>query len=289
MLSRKTVLYAVLLGVFILKRRWVMRLFRKMKYSEAEWETRVELAALYRLAQKMGLDEGIYNHITARVPGEEALLINAFGLRHDEITASNLLKIDMKGNILDGGSLSCSRVNSAGLVIHSAVHEARPDLHCVVHHHEKSCVALASSNGWMVTTQQAAIIDPYVSKKVHEYEGIAVCEEEKTTLVENLGTKRILMLKNHGALIGGATVAEAFELTRIFDMACTQLCHQLMTVGGVRSRLEVVTPEIIVQTERRLKEFQAGSAKIGNKVGALEFQAEIRKLKLNRHDRSFSS
>eukprot|EP01061_Rhynchopus_euleeides_P008577 TRINITY_DN17723_c0_g1_i2.p1 TRINITY_DN17723_c0_g1~~TRINITY_DN17723_c0_g1_i2.p1 ORF type:complete len:287 (+),score=141.12 TRINITY_DN17723_c0_g1_i2:60-920(+) len=276
MRTRSWVLAVVVLGVLYANKARLLRMLRRAKYSSAEWETRVQLAALYRLAAKLGLDELIYNHITARVPNQDALLINGFGLRHDEITASNLVKINLKGEIIDAGSAGNARVNLAGLVIHSAVHEARHDLGCVLHHHDKSSVGVASAKcGFVVTSQQAAIVKPYVSEARHEYEGIAVEDPEKQRLKENLGDKQILLMKNHGALVCGKTIPEAFVLTWTFDMACKQQAHHMAMVGGDMDKIEAVSEGVVADTAKRLQRFRENTK---SPAWELDFAAALRTL-----------
>eukprot|EP00163_Fabomonas_tropica_P006628 TRINITY_DN1619_c0_g1_i1.p1 TRINITY_DN1619_c0_g1~~TRINITY_DN1619_c0_g1_i1.p1 ORF type:complete len:227 (-),score=8.94 TRINITY_DN1619_c0_g1_i1:352-1032(-) len=182
------------------------------KYSLAEQELRIKLAAAYRIVARLGWDEIIYNHISVRVPAdigntaEDTFLLNPFGLRYDEITASSLVKVDLGGNIVDPGNTEWG-VNFAGFVIHSALHQARADVNCVMHTHEANVTAVASLKcGLMPLTQNAQICGPVA---YHEYEGLAVSLEERERLVNDLGDKEILFLRNHGVVTASGTIEAA--------------------------------------------------------------------------------
>ncbi|WP_028079958.1 class II aldolase/adducin family protein [Solimonas soli] len=186
--------------------------------SAAEWQARVDLAAAYRLVALFGWDDLVFTHISARVPGEDGrFLINPYGWLFDEITASSLVKIDLAGNkVMD----SPHAVNPAGFTIHSAIHAARPDAHCVMHTHSLNGVAVsAQKQGVLPISQQATIV--LASLAYHDYEGIALRDEEKPRLVADFGDKNFLMLRNHGLLTVGATPADAFLFMYVFEAACT--------------------------------------------------------------------
>ncbi len=184
--------------------------------TEAEWQARVDLAACYRLAARAGWDDLIYTHISARVPGpEHHFLINPFGLAFDEITASSLVKIDLEGAIVGDTPHS---VNKAGFVIHSAIHEARPDLTCVMHLHTEAGMALSMLRDGLLPLSQHAMRF-YGRIGYHEYEGIALDEDEKKRLVADLGPHRALVLRNHGFLTAGGSVAEAYVLMFYLEKA----------------------------------------------------------------------
>lgn len=175
--------------------------------SQQEWLTRTELAAAYRLMVMHGWDDLIYTHISARIPGTEDLLINAFGLAFDEITASNLVKIDVEGNIIQE---DCPfDINPAGFTIHSAVHKARPEAQCCLHLHHTDAIAVAScEQGLLPYSQYAAFALASIS--YHEYEGLAVDHDEIKRLQEDLGNANFMLLRNHGALTMGVTIGDAF-------------------------------------------------------------------------------
>lgn len=185
--------------------------------SPAEWETRIDLAACYRLCALYGWDDGIYTHISAAVPGEpEHYLINPFGLRFDEIRASNLVKIDAGGNIV---CRSQHPVNRQGFILHAAVHAARGDAACVMHLHNPHGIAIGM--------QEAGLqpLSPYALRfhgtlAYHDYEGLDMSPAEQARLTGNLGRHPAMLLRNHGSLTVGRTVAEAFVLMETLDKAC---------------------------------------------------------------------
>jgi ribulose-5-phosphate 4-epimerase/fuculose-1-phosphate aldolase len=185
--------------------------------SAAEWQTRVELAAAYRLTAHYGWSDLVFTHISARVPGEEgAFLINPYGLFFDEITASSLVKIDAQGNPLQDSPFP---VNPAGFVIHSAVHAARHDAAVVMHTHTANGVAVAAQkNGVLAISQQSIFV--LASLGYHSYEGVALSDDEKPRLVADLGMNTYLMLRNHGLLTVGKTMADAFLAMYLFESAC---------------------------------------------------------------------
>ncbi len=185
--------------------------------SAAEWQQRVDLAACYRLVARFGWDDLIFTHISARVPGpEHHFLINPYGLMFDEITASSLVKVDLDGRkVLD----SPYEVNPAGFTIHSAVHAARDDADCVLHVHSVNGVAVsAQAEGLLPLSQHSIFV--LASLAYHDYEGVALDADEKPRLVRDLGDKRFLMLRNHGLLTVGRSVAEAFVAMYFFETSC---------------------------------------------------------------------
>ena len=187
--------------------------------SDAEWQLRVDLAACYRLMAHFRMTDLIYNHITARVPGtDHHVLINDYGLHYEEITASNLLKIDLEGNVLLAQNPDCE-VNYPGYVIHSAVHSAREDAACVIHTHTRATMAVAAMQCGLLPLSQIAMRF-YDRISYHEYEGPAVDLDERARLVADLGKNDAMLLKNHGTLVVGRSVAEAFNLAYFLEMAC---------------------------------------------------------------------
>ena len=186
--------------------------------SEAEWEQRVALAAAYRLVAHFRWDDLIFTHISARVPGpEHHFLINPYGFLFDEITASSLVKVDLEGRKV---MQSPYEVNPAGFTIHSAIHAAREDAQCVLHVHTLNGVAVAAQKEGLLPLSQHSIF-PLASLAYHDYEGVALNDDEKPRLVADLGNKRFLMLRNHGLLTIGRSVAEAFVGMYFFEAACT--------------------------------------------------------------------
>lgn len=189
----------------------------KAHVSEKEWSMRVDLAAAYRLIAHFGWDDLIFTHLSARVPGEdEHFLINPFGLMFDEITASNLVKVDVDGKAVVPTPYP---VNPAGFTIHSAIHTAGNDAHCIMHVHTVTgCAVAAQKRGLLKLTQMAAQVFNDVA--YHDYEGVAVVEEEKARLVADMGDKGSLILRNHGLLTVGKDVGEAFLRLYMLQRAC---------------------------------------------------------------------
>lgn len=198
----------------------------KGKVSDAEWQTRVDLAACYRLVADMGWGDLIYTHISAKVPDTEFYLVNAFGLTFEEVTASNLVKVDLHGNIHDD---TPHAINPAGFTIHSAIHEARSDAKCIIHLHTKATITVASlEDGLQPWSQYSLFSLPSLS--YHDYEGLAVNDDERARLQSNLGNTNHMLLPNHGGLTLGSTVGDAFM--RFYDLqsAC-EIQIELMNSG----------------------------------------------------------
>src|SRR5687768_6154822 len=192
----------------------------KSKVSEAEWNLRVDLAAAYRLVAHYGWDDLIFTHLSARLPGDidrHELLINPYGMTFDEVTASSLVKVDLEGRKLMD---SPYEINPAGLTIHSAIHGARDDAKCVMHTHSLNGVAVSATKGGMLPVSQQSIF-VLSSLAYHDYEGVALLEGEKPRLVRDLGDKTFFMLRNHGLLTVGTSIADAFLFMYIFEAACT--------------------------------------------------------------------
>jgi ribulose-5-phosphate 4-epimerase/fuculose-1-phosphate aldolase len=190
--------------------------------SAAEWQTRVDLAAAYRLVALFGWDDLVFTHISARVPGHAGehtgeFLINPYGLMFEEITASSLVRIDAQGRKLDGSPFE---VNPAGFVIHSAVHAARHDVGCVLHVHSLNGIAVSAQKDGVLPISQPSMF-VLSSLGYHAYEGLAVHDAEKPRLAADLGPCTYLMLRNHGLLTVGATVADAFHAMYRFEQVCT--------------------------------------------------------------------
>jgi ribulose-5-phosphate 4-epimerase/fuculose-1-phosphate aldolase len=185
--------------------------------SAEEWQARVDLAALYRLTALYKWDDLVFTHISMRVPGpEHHFLINPYGFLFEEITASSLVKIDLQGNkVMDSPHF----INPAGFVIHSAVHEAREDAICVYHTHSLTGVAVSAQKKGLLPISQHSLF-PLSSLGYHDYEGIALNDEEKPRLVADLGDKRVLILRNHGLLTVGRNAGEAFLAMYILEAAC---------------------------------------------------------------------
>jgi ribulose-5-phosphate 4-epimerase/fuculose-1-phosphate aldolase len=200
----------------------------KGRVSAAEWEARVDCACAYRLVRHYGMDDMIYNHISARIPGTEEFLLNPMGLTYDEICASSLIKVDLAGKVLwqpqfpDGLGY---QFNLAGYVIHGAIHEAKPELHCVIHTHSLAGMAVASLKKGLLPMTQTAM--RFAKVAYHDYEGVVLELQERKRLLASLGDCEVMLLRNHGTLAVGNTVAEAFNNAYRLERACrTQLMAQ---------------------------------------------------------------
>ena len=223
----------------------------RAQVTEAEWQGRVDLAAAYRLVALYGWDDLIFTHISARVPGpEHHFLLNAYGMMFDEVTASSLVKIDPSGNkVLESPYF----INPAGFTIHSAVHAAREDALCVMHLHTDFGIAVSAQKEGLLPISQQSMF-PLASLAYHDYEGLALNEEEKPRLVSDLGDKNYMMLRNHGLLTIGETAAEAFLLMYIFERACR--IQILAQSGGVE--LHRVAEPIIDLTAKQMSAVTVG-------------------------------
>lgn len=185
--------------------------------NSVEWRLRVELAACYRLVAKYRMTDTVYTHISARLPGPERhFLINPYGLMWEEITASNLVKIDLEGRKV---AASPYDVNAAGFTIHSAIHMGRSDVVCVLHTHTRAGVAVSSLKDGLLPSNQFAL-QFYGRVAYHDYEGIALDLDERQRIIASLGAHPTLILRNHGLLTVGRTVAEAFILMYYLERSC---------------------------------------------------------------------
>lgn len=204
------------------------------RYDPTEWTVRVDLAACYRLAAHFGMTDLIYTHISARVPGEHAhFLINAYGLLFDEIRASTLVKVTLAGEVVDDPT--GLGINPAGFLIHGAVHGARHDVGCVMHTHTTAGLAVAAQrHGLLPLTQHAMRFTGALA--YHDYEGIALEPDEQERLVADLGARNAMILRNHGLLVCGPTVHDAFDLMAHLERACQA---QVAALGG---NADVVMP-----------------------------------------------
>lgn len=216
----------------------------KSSVSAEEWNARVELAACYRLVAYFGWDDVIATHISKRVPGpDEHFLLNPFGLMFHEITASSLVKVDLEGNLM---SESPYKINKAGYVIHSAVHEARPDVKCVFHTHSTSGMAVSAHRDGLLPLAQTSLV-ALSSISYHDYEGVALNPEEKVRLVADLGEEWTMILRNHGLLTCGISAADAFYRLYYLERACDVQVAAL--AGGVP--LQLPTQEVQELTKKQ--------------------------------------
>ena len=233
--------------------------------SAEEWQLRVDLAACYRLVAMFGWDDLIFTHISARLPGpDHHFLINPYGMMFDEITASSLVKVDLHGNkVVD----SPYPVNPAGFTIHSAIHAARDDAHCVLHVHSVNGVAVSAQEDGLLPLSQHSMF-ALSSLAYHDYEGLALEDDEKPRLVRDLGDKRFLMLRNHGLLTVGRSVAEAFVAMYFFEAACMM---QVRAMAGGKP-LRRIGAAIIDNAPAQLQTVTHGAG------GSLAWPALLRKL-----------
>jgi ribulose-5-phosphate 4-epimerase/fuculose-1-phosphate aldolase len=232
--------------------------------SAQEWQLRVDLAACYRLIALYGWSDLVFTHVSARVPRpEHHFLINPYGLMFEEITASSLVKVDQRCNKIIESPFP---VNPAGFVIHSAVHEARDDVQCVLHTHTRAGVAVSAQKcGILPISQQSTFV--LASLAYHDYEGVAFREDEKPRLQADLGRADFLVLRNHGLLVAGKTIADTFLAMYTFESACRiQLDAQ---AGG---ELITVDPRIVAGVAQAMK------VQTGDLGGAFVWPALIRKL-----------
>ncbi|VTU18375.1 aldolase II superfamily protein [Variovorax sp. SRS16] len=237
----------------------------RQRVSAEEWQLRTDLAACYRLVALYGWSDLVFTHISARVPGpEHHFLINPYGLMFDEITASSLIKVDKDCNkVID----SPYPVNPAGFVIHSAVHAAREDVQCVLHTHTRAGIAVsAQKNGVLPISQQSTFV--LASLAYHDYEGVAFRDDEKPRLQADMGEANFLMLRNHGLLTVGKTIADAFLSMYTFENTC-QIQIAAQAGGG---ELTQVNPKIVEGVGLAMK------VQTGGLGGAFVWPSLIRKL-----------
>jgi ribulose-5-phosphate 4-epimerase/fuculose-1-phosphate aldolase len=240
----------------------------KSKVSPQEWQLRVDLAACYRLIALYGWDDLVFTHVSARIPGpEHHFLINPYGMMFEEITASSLVKVDDQcRKVMD----SPFPVNPAGFTIHSAVHAAREDVGCVLHVHTVAGVAVSTQkHGVLPISQQSTIV--LASLGYHDYEGIALVEDEKPRLVRDLGTNQFLMLRNHGLLTVGPTIADAFLLMFTFQRTC-EIQVAALAGNGAGDKLIPVDPRIVAGVKQNVQVVTKGM------MGGLAWPGLLRKL-----------
>ncbi len=233
--------------------------------SQEEWKLRVQLAAAYRIFDHFGWCELIYGHISTRVPGpDHHFLINPYGLRYDEVTASSLVKIDLEGNLVEPSDYSC---NPAGFVIHSAIHQYRADAHCVMHSHTRAGMAVAAlEDGLLPISMNATSFHKQIA--YHDYEGSQLYLDERKKLAEDLGSSHSMILRNHGLLTVGRSIPEAFLYLYRLERAC-QVQLDAMACG----RPLVIPPEPVVErSAKQMQEFCQHAADMGQ----LEFDALVR-------------
>ncbi len=235
-------------------------------FDDEEFQNRKDLAAAYHLADIYGFSDIIWNHITCKTSSKKnTFLINRFGLRYDEVTASNLLEIDLDGNIVSGKG----DINYTGFVIHGAIHNSRKDLHCVMHSHSRYGLAVSClKNGLDVLIQDSAMFHKRIS--YHDWEGMSTSIEECKTISKDLGNNNIMILRNHGLLTSGKTIAETFMLMYYLDRACKVQIDLLKSTSS------------IIRPSDNLLEYAAGQYNDPKyKLGENEWPALKRMLKKN--------
>ena len=243
------------------------------RFHPDEWQLRVDLAACYRLVALYGWSDLVFTHISAKLPSSVAgdahqFLINPYGLMFDEITASSLVKIDMHCNKLDEDNPH--PVNPAGFVIHSAVHEARPDAGCVLHTHTRAGIAVsAQKHGVLAISQQSTFV--LASLAYHDYEGVAIRDDEKARLQTDLGESNYLMLRNHGLLTVGKSIEDAFLQMYTFENTCR---IQVDALAGqtTPTDLTAVNPQILTGVAHAMK------VQTGGLGGSFVWPSLLRKL-----------
>lgn len=241
--------------------------------SDVERNTRVDLAACYRLIAHFGMSDLVYNHVTARIPGtDDHLLINPYGYMYEEITASCLVKIDLDGNILSNPHRDYG-INAAGYVIHSAVHAARRDVQCVIHTHTRAGMAIAALKCGLLPISQTAM--RFAGMRYHDYESVALDLDERERLARDLGDGDAMILRNHGLLAVGATIPRAFNTIYWLELACraqvdAMACH---------SELNTPPPAIVEKTGHLF------TPEARRPFGEMEWPAMLRYL--DRRDASF--
>lgn len=219
----------------------VRLLRREAESDDVVWQLRCELAAVYRLVAHFKMTDLIYTHISARLPGpDHHFLINPYGLLFEEITAKNLVIVDLSGRLVRDSEYS---VNPAGFVIHSAIHAAREDAQCILHTHTRSGCAVAAQQDGLLPLSQIAL-EFYDAVAYHEYEGIALNSAEQESLVKDLGDKPVMILRNHGLLTVGESPAVAFMRMYYLEKAC-QIQISAMSAGAV---VRVPSPEVCART-----------------------------------------
>ena len=243
--------------------------------QEAERALRVQLAAAYRLVAHFGWTELIYGHLTARVPGPDRhFLINPYGLDYEEVTASNLVKIDVEGNVIGHSPHPVSR---AGFVIHSAIHMADGENHVVMHTHTRAGMAIAAIKEGLLPISMVST-GFFDTLAYHEYEGPSLYDDERERLVASLGEHKAMILRNHGLLTVGRTVPEAFLRLYRLERAC-----QVQVDAAACGTLNLIPDEVAARSGRDMDTFSALESEAG--IGAVEFAALMRRM--DRLDPSF--
>lgn len=242
----------------------LLRLKPEAMHAE-EWHVRLELAALYRAFDWLGWTESIFNHITARVPGgERHYLINPYGLNYNEVTATNLVKINLKGEVMDGSKYP---VNVAGFVIHSAIHGARDDAHCIIHTHSTAGSAVAAKkDGLRFDNFYSAIL--YGQVAYHDFEGVTTDLSEQARLVKSLGDKSVLILRNHGLLVACPSIPQAY----LTYWGLQRACEIQVATDSMQGENLPISQRVLDETPARSQGFNKDP-----RPGGLPFDALLRR------------
>lgn len=243
--------------------------------SKEESEARINLAACYRLMPLFGMSDLVYNHITARIPGtDDEILINPYGYMYEEVTASSLIKINVKGEVLSNPHADYD-INQAGYVIHSAVHGARHDVECVIHTHSRCGMAVSAMKVGLLPLTQTAM--RFKDIAYHDYESVAIDMDEQSRLVADLGSQDAMILRNHGLLVASPSIAEAFNAMYWLEMACRA------QVDAMTSGAELIIPsEAVVNKTHHLYQ-----PSVRRPFGLMEWPAMLRYL--DRRDASYKA
>ncbi len=240
--------------------------------SQEEWDTRVNLAACYRLMAEFGMVEMVANHISARVPGtENEFLINPYGMLYEEMTASSMIRIDLDGKVLFNAT--DYDVNQAGYVIHSAVHGARHDVDCIIHTHTLAGMAVSAMKCGILPIAQSSM--RFSDIAYHDYEGIALRLEERERLVQNLGNREAMVLRNHGLLTVAPSIPECFNNMYRLERAC----QLQVTALSCNTELQMPPAEVVQYSNHQM------TSGVRRRYGLLEWPAMLRKL--DRTDTSY--
>lgn len=240
--------------------------------SAPEWQARVDLAACYRLVDLFGMSDMMANHISMRVPGEETFLLNPYGMMYEEITASSLIKVNLAGDILSKPDFASHNagldygINRAGYVIHSALHEARPEVACIIHTHSWASMAVSSLECGLLPITQTAM--RFLKISYHDYEGVVLTDQEKISLVRDMGSSEAMILRNHGAIVVGRSVGEAFNWLHRLELAC----QSQIAAMSCNSPFRNVPPDIL---EATWNNYQPSTRR---PYGLMEWPALLRKL-----------
>jgi len=247
----------------------------RARVSDAEWQSRVDLAAAYRLMPLFGMSDLVYNHITARVPGaSDRILINPYGYMYEEITASSLVTINLAGEVLLNPTRDCG-VNQAGYVIHSAVHGARHDVQCVIHTHTRAGMAVSALKCGLLPMTQTAM--RFRSVAYHDYESVAIDLGERERLLRDLGDAEVMILRNHGLLVASSDIPQAFNACYWLEMACRAQVDAL----ACNTELHLPPAEVIARTHHLYR------PETRRPYGVMEWPAMLRYL--DRRDDSYKT